>query len=255
MTNPSPDPYLVLGMGHNATADDLKAAYRRLARQYHPDLNPAPAASAQFDAVNRAYRLLSDEAARAAFDRGMLNEVAARQLHTSFGPEQAAALAHPRSGRPRPLPLPQQAVGDDVQITVYPTGVQREGGTVVVQRERYEPCPRCQGAGAAAVQACPGCAVGSSPQPPRSPLFGWQVATCPTCEGSRTVTEQPCAQCWGQGRRLLPFKLSFRSSSGFEGGQRRVQGAGDAGVRGGKRGDLVVTVAPPSAWRLGEEEE
>ena len=247
------DYYDLLGVGRDADAETLKRSYRRLARQYHPDVNKDPAAEDRFKEIGRAYEILSDPQTRARYDQfgeaGVsgggapdMGDVGgfADLFETFFsGFGGGAPGAGPRRRGPRQ--------GDDLRLDLnisFNEGV--FGQERDVQIRHLETCATCQGSGARAgsgPSACGTCAgAGQVRRATRTPFGNFtQVAPCPSCEGTGQVIADPCGDCGGQGVQQVRKKLRITIPAGVDSGTRlRVSGEGNAGQRGGPAGDLYV---------------
>lgn len=249
------DYYELLGVGRDADADTLKRAYRRLARQYHPDVNKDPGAEDKFKEIGRAYEVLSDPQTRARYDQfgeaglggaGMpdMGDMGGfadlfETFFSGFGGGMGGGGAGPRRQGPRQ--------GDDLRLDLTISfqeaifGQEKE-----VQVRHLETCGTCQGTGAKAGSGpvtCSTCGgVGQVRRATRTPFGSFtQVAPCPSCEGSGQVIADPCSACGGQGLQQVRKKLRINIPAGVDTGTRlRVAGEGNAGQRGGPTGDLYV---------------
>jgi molecular chaperone DnaJ len=247
------DYYALLGVSRDADADTLKRAYRRLARQYHPDVNKDPGAEDRFKEIGRAYEVLSDPQTRARYDQfgeagvsgGGMPDMGdmggfADLFETFFsGFGGGAAAGAPRRRGPRQ--------GDDLRLDLNISfkeavfGEERE-----VQIRHLETCATCKGSGArsgSGPSTCGTCAgAGQVRRATRTPFGSFtQVAPCPTCEGTGQVIADPCGDCGGQGVQQVRKKLRITIPPGVDSGTRlRVAGEGNAGQRGGPSGDLYV---------------
>ncbi|MGB5135145.1 MAG: molecular chaperone DnaJ [Prochlorococcaceae cyanobacterium] len=247
------DYYDLLGVSRDADADTLKRAYRRLARQYHPDINKDPGAEDRFKEIGRAYEVLSDPQTRARYDQfgeaglggaaGMpdMGDMGgfADLFETFFSGFGGAPGGGPRRRGPRQ--------GDDLRLDLTITfqeavcGIEKE-----VQIRHLETCSTCKGSGAKAgsgPSTCPTCGgAGQVRRATRTPFGSFtQVAACPTCEGSGEVIADPCGACGGQGLQQVRKKLRINIPAGVDSGTRlRVASEGNAGQRGGPAGDLYV---------------
>ncbi|MCU0307479.1 MAG: molecular chaperone DnaJ [Thermoleophilia bacterium] len=262
------DLYETLGVSPTATADEIKKAYRALARRHHPDANAGdPAAEERFKEISHAYDVLSDEDKRRRYDqeRAMFGAGGAGRFRPGAGGTAAGAGAGGfsgqfgdfadifssifRGGKGRPAG-PEAARGDDVEVSVNLSFEQAMAGAQVpVVLERQETCVTCSGSGSKAGSApklCPEC---SGRGVKGRNLGGFAMSgPCETCGGAGTVIEDPCAACHGTGTRAKERKLRVRIPPGVRDGTRiRLKGRGQAGVRGGAAGDLhVVTRVAPS---------
>jgi molecular chaperone DnaJ len=249
------DYYELLGVGRDVDADTLKRAYRRLARQYHPDVNKDPGAEDKFKEIGRAYEVLSDPQTRARYDQfgeaglgggGMpdMGDMGGfadlfETFFSGFGGGMGGAAAGPRRRGPRQ--------GDDLRLDLNISfqeaifGLEKE-----VQVRHLETCGTCQGSGAkpgSGPVSCSTCGgAGQVRRATRTPFGSFtQVAPCPSCEGSGQVIADPCGACGGQGLQQVRKKLRINIPAGVDTGTRlRVAGEGNAGQRGGPEGDLYV---------------
>jgi len=260
------DFYDLLGVGRDADADTLKRAYRRLARQYHPDINKEAGAEDRFKEIGRAYEVLSDPQTRARYDQfgeaGLGGAAGAPDMgdmggfadlfETFFqgfgGPGGSAG------GRPRRRG-PQQ--GDDLR---YDLTIDFDQAVFGQEREikipHLETCDVCDGSGAKAGSGPTTCGTcggaGQVRRATRTPFGNFtQVAECPTCGGTGQVIADPCSSCSGRGVREVRKKLRINIPAGVDTGTRlRVSGEGNAGLRGGPAGDLYVFLTVRSHPRL-----
>ncbi|MGC9399738.1 MAG: molecular chaperone DnaJ [Anaerolineae bacterium] len=245
------DYYSVLGVSRSATQQEIKQAYRRLARKYHPDVNSNPDAEERFKEINEAYEVLSDPDKRLIYDRygtvkpGMgdfggfhdpfdiFAEVFGNLGGFDFGTGRRGG---PRRGRD---------VRTRLEITFEEAvlGVEKE---IAVQR--LESCDRCGGSGAepgTRPQRCPECnGVGQVRQAQQTFLGSFvNITTCPRCEGRGSVITEPCQKCNGSGRVYKRRRLSVQIPAGIDDGMSiRLAGEGEPGEHGGPPGNLYVSV-------------
>ncbi len=242
------DLYAILGVDQNADQTEIKRAYRQLARRYHPDANPHdPEAGERFKEVTRAYDVLSDPEKRQRYD--LYGDVGAGAQHFSdfggisdlfsafFGgvPGATRSRTHTRGGD----------VLAEVELTLeeVATGVERD-----VEISTWSSCPDCSGSGAApgsSPVSCTQCGGSGEVREVRRTFFGnvMTAATCSRCRGAGQIIGDPCPTCTGTGRVSVTESLRVRIPAGIEdGAQLRVSGAGEAGLRGGRSGDLYVLV-------------
>ncbi|HHV63181.1 MAG TPA: molecular chaperone DnaJ [Firmicutes bacterium] len=258
------DYYEVLGVDRGASQDEIKKAYRKLARQYHPDANPNdPSAEAKFKEINEAYEVLGDPDKRARYDQfghagaeggfggfgqgdfGGFGgfEPFGNIFDMFFGGDFAGARAQ-RRGPERGADLRY-----DLEITLEDAafGLERE-----IQITRMDTCKECNGTGAAPGThpvTCPVCNGRGQVGETRTTPFGrfTSLHTCQRCGGEGKVIEKPCPACNGKGRVRGRHTIAVKIPPGVDTGTRlRVAGEGDGGLRGGAPGDLYVyiTVLP-----------
>ena len=251
------DPYAVLGVPKTATDDELKKAYRKLARELHPDRNPDdPSAEERFKDVQAAYDILSDAEKRQAYDRFGANGPGPQG---GFGPG-GVALRERRPRRPlrpaRELRLllrarsgarrrPQPERGADYESRVRISFEDAlEGVQVRVPIEVETACHVCGGSGAepgTAPRTCPDC-QGSGVIADSQGLFALSHP-CPRCRGNGVVVDTPCKNCRGSGRERVTRRYQVKVPAGAKDGTRiRLKGKGEPGRNGGPAGDLFVRV-------------
>ena len=251
------DYYEVLGVARNASAAELKKAYRRLAMKYHPDRNTGDAsagAEEKFKEAKEAYEILSDEQKRAAYDQfghagvsgaGMgdgpggfgaggasFSDIFGEAFGDIFGGGRGGGGARVNRGSDLrydlELPLEDAVSGTDVKIRI-PTLVACKtcNGSGAKKGSTPKTCTTCQGAGQVRMQ---------------QGFFAVQQ-TCPSCHGKGTVIEDPCPDCRGRGRIQEHKTLSVKVPAGVDTGDRiRLAGEGEAGENGGPAGDLYVQI-------------
>ncbi len=259
------DYYDLLGVGRDADADSLKRAYRRLARQYHPDINKEPGAEERFKEIGRAYEVLGDPQTRARYDQfgeaGVGGAAGMPDMGDMGGFADLFETFFSGFGGAGPTPGraqqrgPQQ--GDDlrydltVEFTQAVFGQEKE-----IKIPHLETCDSCGGSGSkpgSAPATCNTCAgAGQVRRATRTPFGSFtQVAECPTCGGTGQVIVDPCSACGGKGIKQVRKKLRINIPAGVDTGTRlRVSGEGNAGLRGGPSGDLYVFLKVKSHPRL-----
>ncbi len=251
------DYYQILGVSRDASKEELKRSYRRLARKYHPDVNKEPGAEERFKEINRAYEVLSEPETRSRYDRfgeaGVSSGAGAsgfeygdmggfadifESIFSGFG-----GVGGPTTSRRRTGPVR----GDDLRLDLKLEFREAVfGGEKQIRIPHLEICQVCNGSGAkpgTSSRTCPTCnGVGQVKRATRTPFGSFaQVSTCPTCNGTGTVIEAKCEACNGAGRKQETKKLKITIPPGVDNGTRlRVSGEGDAGVRNGTAGDLYV---------------
>lgn len=247
------DYYDLLGVSRDADSDTLKRAYRRLARQYHPDINKDPSAEDRFKEIGRAYEVLSDPQTRGRYDQfgeaglggaGGMPDMGDMGGFADLFETFFSGFGGSGGGRSRRRG-PQQ--GDDLR---YDLKIEFEQAVFGQEREikvpHLETCDVCSGSGAKAGSGpttCTTCGgVGQVRRATRTPFGSFtQVAECPNCDGNGQVIADPCGSCSGQGVHQVRKKLRINIPAGVDTGTRlRVAGEGNAGLRGGPSGDLYV---------------
>lgn len=249
------DYYEILGISREADKEDIKQAYRRLARKYHPDVNKEEGAEERFKEINRAYEVLSDPEVKARYDRfgeaGVSGAGAAG--YQDFGDMGGFAdifesffsgfSGMGQQGRRRSGPTR----GDDLRLDLKLDF--REaifGGEKEIRISHLETCTTCSGSGAkpgTRPTTCGTCnGAGQVRRATRTPFGSFtQVSGCPTCGGNGQVIEDKCDSCSGAGLRQEAKKLKITIPAGVDNGTRlRVSSEGDAGLRSGPPGDLYV---------------
>jgi molecular chaperone DnaJ len=257
---PTKDYYEVLGVARDASPDDIKRAYRGLARRHHPDVaHDKAGAEHLFKEINEAYEVLSDPQKRAQYDR--FGTVSGPQTgsdfgFSGFGPNgfgdifdmffgEARAQAQPR----RSGPQRGSDLRYDLEITLDEAFT---GTTKEIQFSHLAQCDTCKGSGAlpgSLVAGCERCHGTGVMRTVRQTPLGQFVTqtTCTTCGGEGHLITQPCADCSGRGRREVERKLTVRVPAGVDDGSRiRIAGNGEAGIRGGPGGDLYVYLSVAS---------
>ncbi|MDJ0664763.1 MAG: molecular chaperone DnaJ [Acidimicrobiia bacterium] len=258
------DYYQILGVARDATQDEIKKAFRKLARDTHPDANPDdPAAEARFREIAEAYEILSDPQRRAAFDRG--EQFGAGDLFSNFGGLDEILQQFFGGGfggfggvrRRGPQRGSDIGVNVDLNLAEAATGVSRKIDVVSPER-----CPACSGSGAEAgsePRRCPTCNGAGQVQVARQTMLGQMmtVAECSTCRGRGEIIDKPCQVCSGSGRVDTEKTLTVEIPAGVDDGTRlRLTGRGGVGERGAPPGDLYVQVrieANPEFTRVGDD--
>ena len=257
------DYYDVLGLPRGAGADDIKSAYRRLAKQYHPDVNREAGAEDKFKEVNEAYAVLSDNQKRAAYDRyghaGVSGSGFGGPDFTNFGVEDIfesffGSFGGMRSGAARRAPRRGPDLRHDLTISFEEAigGVDKE-----IEFTRDELCPACKGSGAepgTSPTRCATCKGTGEVRQVRQTFLGSMVSatTCPTCRGTGEVITSPCHTCRGRMQVQQTRRRTVATPAGVDTGTRvRIPGEGEPGINGGPHGDLYVflNVAPHKYFR------
>ena len=244
------DYYEVLGVDRQASGEDLKRAFRKLAMDHHPDRNPDnPEAVERFKELGEAYQVLSDPDKRRSYDMfghaGVGNGAGTDPFAGFQGFGDIFETFFGGGGRGR-----QRANrGDDLRYDLTITfeeafqGVEKE-----IEVPRAVACERCSGSGAepgTGVETCGACAGQGQVRRAGQSIFGQvvNIVTCPTCGGQGRLIKTPCTECRGQGRLEKSKRLRLRIPAGVDtGSQIRLTGEGEAGFRGGTQGDLYVVL-------------
>lgn len=244
------DYYEVLGVNREASDDEIKSAFRKLAFKYHPDHNHDIGAEAQFKELNEAYEVLSNRDKRSNYDRFGHNGANGEFFGQNFdGMSFSGGLGDifdaffgggTAGGR-------QPARGDDISYRINVTleeaafGVEKE-----VNINRIEYCLSCQGLGCAPntqPEKCKDCDGKGQVHRIQQSIFGRfaNVATCPRCRGEGSIIKNPCPKCRGTGREKNTRKITVKIPAGVDDNSRlRMSGEGDVGDRGGSAGDLYI---------------
>ncbi|MFZ5882654.1 MAG: molecular chaperone DnaJ [Chloroflexota bacterium] len=260
------DYYDVLGVGRNASDDEIKAAFRKLARQYHPDVNKDPGAEEKFKEINEAYGVLSDREKRARYDRfgreglgnmGGFHDYTVdfsdlfEELFGSFGFSTGrSSRRSPRRGRDL-----QMQINLTFEEAVF--GVEKE-----IKFQREEICSRCNGSGAepgTSPVRCATCNGQGEVRQVRQTFLGQmvQTTTCPSCNGRGEIISTPCKTCRGGGLERKTVTKKVQIPAGVDRGtQIRLAGEGGPGVYGGPNGNLflVLEVEPHKFFKRREND-
>jgi molecular chaperone DnaJ len=250
------DYYDVLGVARNASKDDVKKAFRKLARQYHPDVNKEPDAEARFKEINEAYEVLSDDDKRARYDRfghagvggpggfggaGAAGFGGFEEIFEEFFSNLGGRGGTNRRRGPKP--------GADLRVNVSVSFEEAVFGTDRdIEFNRLETCVTCSGSGAepgSSPVTCPQCSGTGEVRQVQQTFLGSmvRVTPCPRCGGKGTIVENRCRTCDSSGRTRKPVKLNVKIPAGVrEGLQIQVRGEGDAGDVGAPNGNLYVVV-------------
>lgn len=258
------DYYEVLGVSRDATKEEIKRAYRKLALKYHPDKNPSKEAEERFKEISEAYAVLSDDEKRRQYDmfghagidqrysyedifRGVDFSDIFRDLGFGFSFDDIFErfFGHPYGYRGERRRRRGADLRYDVTITLEDAYY---GKTVELKIPRTERCDTCNGTGAepgTSPKPCPQCNGTGQMQRTQRTAFGifTQITVCSRCQGKGTVIENPCLVCGGKGVVQRTRTVEVRIPRGVEDGSHlRLTGAGEAGENGGEPGDLYVVV-------------
>ena len=262
------DFYQILGVTRDADPDTLKRAYRKLARQYHPDINKEPGAEEKFKEIGKAYEALADPETRARYDQfgeaglggaaGMpdMGDMGGfadlfETFFNGFGGQSSQGGRSQRRG-------PQQ--GDDLR---YDLNIDFKDAVFGQQREikipHLEKCEVCKGTGSrpgTGPTTCTTCGgSGQVRRATRTPFGNFtQVAECPSCNGAGQIISDPCLNCGGNGVKQVRKKLRINIPAGVDTGTKlRVSGEGNVGLKGGPPGDLYVFIKVKNDSKLRRE--
>lgn len=261
------DYYEVLGVGKTASDDEIKSAYRKAAKKYHPDLHPGDKeAEEKFKEVNEAYEVLSDKDKRSKYDQfghsafdpnaqggfggaygfsgnGFTGSFTGFDdiLNSMFGGAFGGGQRHSRANAPMQ--------GEDLRYSLTISFEEAAFGCKKeLQYRKENNCSVCGGTGAkpgTQPKTCPTCKGSGQVRVQQNSLFGMVSTTrvCDSCGGTGKIVEEPCMQCHGKGRVSNPVKAAVTIPAGIDDGQTiRMRGHGEAGHNGGADGDLLITI-------------
>lgn len=246
------DYYEILGVSRDASDTDIKAAFRKLAHQYHPDKNQGDGAEERFKEINEAYECLCDTEKRANYDRfGQADSAFGNRGFDGFGFEGMGSIFDAFFGGQTTTASRQGPVrGNDIQYSLAITleeafsGLEKE-----LKISRTEHCSVCQGTGSKpgtqAVQ-CPECGGSGQVRRIQQNIFGrfTNISTCMRCQGEGRIITDPCPQCRGSGKENFQRSIVVKIPPGVENGSRvRLSGEGDSGSRGGPAGNLYINLS------------
>jgi molecular chaperone DnaJ len=247
------DYYEVLGVPRNASVEEVKKAFRRLAMRYHPDRNKEDGAEARFKEIGEAYEVLSDREKRAAYDRyghaGLQGFDFGRPFEgfdfggfgdifdAFFGGTTARRASQAQRGADRRVDI-------EIDFQEAAFGCEKE-----IEVTRNERCPRCGGNRSepgSQLARCPSCDGSGEVRRVSRSFFGQfvNIATCPQCHGEGRIITEPCKECKASGRQRQTRKLLVNIPAGIsDDSQMRLSGEGDVGMNGGNPGHLYLRIA------------
>ena len=252
MVSDTSDFYTLLGVARDASADDIKRAYRSKAREHHPDVSDSHDAEDLFKSVNEAYEVLSDPQKREMYDQYGTADPRAAGFGDPFGggggPEDIFSMFFGGGfggGRPSAPPTHGRDMGAQVVVTLedVASGVDKE-----ITYSRDATCVRCEGTGAeerGSVVTCPDCGGTGQRVTTRQTFIGAMrtAVPCNRCSATGVTVDHPCTVCGGSGRAAARETVSVHVPAGIQEGMNiRVEGRGEAGIRGDEPGDLLVAV-------------
>jgi molecular chaperone DnaJ len=251
----SEDYYETLGVQRDASQEDIKRAYRALARKYHPDVSDDPNAEERFKDVNAAYEVLSDPEKRTMYDRY------GKDVPPGFGGFDFGGMRDPfdifaevfgnlggfggfgRTGRSGPRR------GNDIRSSLVIAFEEAAfGAEKEVDIQRQEACQTCKGTGAkpgTSPETCPECRGSGQTRQVQNTLLGSfvNITTCPQCQGKGTVVKTPCQECRGSGRVYAKRRIQVSIPAGVDDGVTiRLTGQGEPGELNGPNGNLYITL-------------
>ena len=253
------DYYEILGVSRNATKDEIKSAFRKMARKWHPDVNKSPEAEAKFKELGKAYEVLMDDEKRSTYDRfgedGLTNAGFNTQgpFASGFGDLEEVFNSFfgggfGFGGARRQYPNAPQR-GDDLRLDIELEFEEAVFGlTKEIKIDHLETCSSCSGTGAkngAKPVTCKTCGGSGRIQQTTRTVLGHftQIVTCPHCHGKGSVISDPCPDCHGEGRKTVEKKIEVKIPAGVDNGSKmRLSHEGDAGINGGVSGDLYIVI-------------
>jgi len=246
------DYYEVLGVPRNASDEEIKKAFRTLAKLHHPDRNREPGAEEKFKEINEAYQVLSNPEKRHRYDRYGRVDIEGGFADFGFG-GLGDIFESFWNGFGTPFGRTAQRVpqkGDSLRSHLTLSFEEAVfGSSKEVEVQRIEFCPSCHGIGTEQgtnPETCPDCRGTGQVRRVQQSIFGrfTHIATCPRCGGGGAVINNPCSQCKGKGRIKVKREIKVNIPAGVdEGYQLRLDGEGSAGLYGGPPGDLYVSLS------------
>ena len=259
------DYYAVLGVNKDASVDEIKSAYRRLAKKYHPDLNKTPEAAEKFKEINEAYEVLSDDKKRANYDQfgsadgpqfsggagGFSDFFGGGSGFSGFGggfSDIFSDIFSAFGGEGRRSRVSER--GDDINLAMRLTfeeaifGVEK---TITINK--VESCSACSGTGAKngrEFSTCPDCYGMGRVRIQQNTMFGTTIreGVCPKCSGTGKIIKEKCESCGGKGYKKVQKQITVKIPAGIDDGQTvRMRGEGNAPLRKGVAGDINIRIS------------
>ncbi len=257
----SKDYYKILGVSKGASTEEIKKAYKQLAKKYHPDINKDPSATEKFKEISEAAAVLGDEQKRQQYDQFGTADFGSQgfdfsnfkggfdfgsifdEIFSEFGGGGFDFFGG--GGRRRRGPSRGRDIAYEVDITLEEAAT---GTKKTIEMDNYVECPECKGKGAkkkSDLVSCDECnGTGTARHVQRTP-FGMfaTTTTCSKCRGAGEYIQNPCSECNGEGRVEKEIRFEIKIPAGVDDGTRlRVENKGEAGQKGASNGDLYVTV-------------
>lgn len=230
--------YSVLGVSRTSTKEEIKSAYKKLARELHPDKNKDnPDAESRFKEVSEAYNNLYDDKKRKSYDGKMKFSFDFNRWGQAFGEANTAENFH-KNARPESPPGPDIEYPITLTLDEIISGVKKE-----VTYKVLKPCRTCDGSGAKTLKSCSVCNGHGTVRQKKSGMFGQtlEVSTCKKCWGTAVEIKEPCMDCKGEGRISEEETTEVTIPAGVTSKNFiKIIGKGSAGKRGGPRGNLVL---------------
>ena len=259
------DYYSILGVNKDASADDIKSAYRRLAKKYHPDLNKTPEAAEKFKEINEAYEVRGDDKKRANYDQYGSADGPQFQSGAGFGDffggggqgfggfsdifSDIFSAFGGQGGRNSRV----QERGDDINLSMrlsFEEAVFGVEKTILVNK--LQTCAKCNGTGAKngkEFSTCPDCQGAGRVRIQQNTMFGMSIreGVCPRCGGTGKIIKEKCEECAGKGAKKVQVQIVVKVPAGIDDGQTiRMRGEGNAPLGQGIPGDLNIKVSVES---------
>ena len=243
------DYYATLGVSRNASQDEIKRAYKELAKKYHPDLNKSKGSEEKFKELNEAYSVLGNEKSRQQYDTfGTAENLGG--FHSGFQPGDFGfdfsdffesifeGFGGHRQRGPRKGADLQYELEIDLEDAFH-------GAEKKISFDKYEKCAQCKGLGGTNIEQCPTCHGRGVVQTTKRTVFGVfsSTTTCPKCKGEGAVVRDSCKHCGGEGKIVAERKINVKIPKGIESGMGiRVSGEGEPGEKNAPPGDLYILV-------------
>ncbi len=255
------DYYEILGVSKDASADEIKSAYRRLAKKYHPDLNKTPEASEKFKEINEAYEVLGDDKKRANYDQyGSADGPQFNGSSGGFGDffggsggfgggfsDIFSDIFSAFGGGERRTRVNRK--GEDINVSMRLTFEEAIFGVEkIISLNKTQTCSKCAGTGAKngkEFSTCPDCKGAGRVRIQQNTMFGTTIreSVCPTCSGTGKIIKEKCEECGGKGYKKSPAQVRVKVPAGIDNGQTiRMRGEGNAPAGQGVNGDLNIKI-------------